>query len=72
MILLPVRREQAGPKTSNLHNALDADRGFVPRGLSYACQRPKLFTEADCLEQIVSREKAARNANGELRVVVFG
>ena len=27
---------------------------------------------ADCLEQIVSREKAARNANGELRVVVFG
>ncbi|WP_292716376.1 hypothetical protein, partial [Mesorhizobium sp.] len=21
--------------------------GFLPRGLSYACRRPKLFTEAD-------------------------
>lgn len=25
----------------------EADCGFVPRGLSYACQRPKLFTEAE-------------------------
>ncbi len=23
-------------------------RGFLPRGLSYACRRPKLFTRGDC------------------------
>jgi threonine dehydrogenase-like Zn-dependent dehydrogenase len=29
-------------------------RGFLPRGLSYACRRPKLFTEADRL--VLGRE----------------
>ena len=33
--------------SSNLHKPQAAYRGFVPRGLSYAKRRPKLFTEAD-------------------------
>ena len=28
----------------NPHSSSPVDRGFVPRGLSYACRRPKLFT----------------------------
>src|ERR1700735_4669119 len=33
--------------SSNLHKPQAAHRGFVPRGLSYAKRRPKLFTQAD-------------------------
>src|ERR1700759_3056914 len=43
---------------SNLHKPQAAHRGFVPRGLSYAKRRPKLFTkperphwEANCYKQ---------------------
>lgn len=31
----------------NPHSHRLVPRGFLPRGLSYACRRPKLFTQAD-------------------------
>jgi hypothetical protein len=30
----------------NFHSHRPVARGFLPRGLSYACRRPKLFTKA--------------------------
>ena len=35
------------PNSSNPHKPRATHRGFVPRGLSYAKRRPKLFTIAD-------------------------
>jgi exodeoxyribonuclease V alpha subunit len=40
-------RALAPTKSSNTHRAPHAARGFIPRRLSYACRRPKLFTRAD-------------------------
>lgn len=41
-------RQPANPtRIRNPHNAAYADRGFLPRSLSYACRRPKPFTETD-------------------------
>jgi hypothetical protein len=45
-----VNAEPGTPGTanfSNLHKPQAAHRGFVPRGLSYAKRRPKLFTNAE-------------------------
>jgi hypothetical protein len=37
-------RSQTSAKKRIFHRPVRVDRGFVPRGLSYACRRPKLFT----------------------------
>ena len=44
---LPVVTAPRSTENRNTHKS--ADRGFVPRRLSYASRRPKLFTGVDCL-----------------------
>ena len=44
---LPVVTSPRSAENRNTHRPLSAARGFVPRRLSYASRRPKLFTKAD-------------------------
>jgi hypothetical protein len=50
-------RRLAPTKSSNTHNAPHPPRGFVPRRLSYAYRRPKLFTTADGRLQAIEMSK---------------
>src|ERR1700735_5310780 len=44
---LPVVTSPRSAENRNTHRPLSAARGFVPRRLSYASRRPKLFTIPD-------------------------
>jgi hypothetical protein len=56
---LPVVTAPGSAENRNTHRPPSTARGFVPRGLSYAKRRPKLFTGAACPLWSARKVKAA-------------